>query len=176
MQASRKPRRRFAPALVITAAAAAAPACLVTSGDPKPKQPVTTDDHRATDDNTETVVHKNPPRPVDDGTANPDPADTAEDTSAHQGDPPGYQRNWTVDMQDDGSCLAYLEVSCKKGAICNPPPPQDVKCPTGITADGTMKIYAQSGSWDCFVMPAPAKCPEKATCNPPPPRATACPK
>jgi hypothetical protein len=121
-------------------------------------------------------ANHNPPMP---STHTDDPksdADANAPDETPKGDAPGYERNWSVEMQTDGSCLAYLQVSCKKGQTCNPPRPSAVSCPTGITADGPMKVHAASGSWDCFVTPAASKCPPKATCNPPPPKATACPK
>lgn len=161
MQASRKPRRAFAAPLVLTIAAA--PACVV-SGDPKP----------ATTPPPDPVLVSNPPPPPEHTqpppAAQPDPAPPAAEP------PPAYQRNWTVMLEDSGDCLAYADVQCKKGATCNPPPPQPVACPAGIQKGAPVKIYAQANTWDCYIMPPEVKCPEKATCNPPPPRKTACPK
>lgn len=164
MQASRKPRRAFAVPLVMTVAAM--PACIVT--EPKPAQPqtggTTTRDHRP----PPPTRHENPPPPSTDPTPiDPVPA---------QVEAPDYHRNWTVSLQKDGTCEAYMAVECKKGATCNPPPPQPIACPEGITAARPVDIFASAGSWDCYIKPPESKCPEKATCNPPPPRKTACPK
>jgi hypothetical protein len=188
MQASRRPRRSFAaPLVLITAvsAGAAAPGCLVTtkSSDPATKDhrkvEPTTDDHRG--DTVPTSAGHNPPRPTGntgdpmaDGNAGNAPDDSPK--AEPQGDPPMYQRDWSISLESDGSCLATLQIACKKGQTCNPPKPVATTCPTGITADGYMHVYAQSGSWDCYIVPAATKCPEKATCNPPPPKKTACPQ
>jgi hypothetical protein len=149
MQASRRPRRAFAAAFV---AIAAAPACIVASNDPAPPRqppPPAEEDHR---------VVANPPVPQ------PEQATYDSDTT------------WNVEMQDDGSCLAYRIVECPKGARCNPPPPSAVECPTGIALGTRVKIHASAGSAECYTMPESGSCPEKATCNPPPPRQTACPQ
>jgi hypothetical protein len=168
MQASRKPRRAFAVPLVMTVAAM--PACIVES---KPAQPTTggttTRDNR--DNRTPAPRHENPPRPTE-PTTDPTPIDPV----PAQTEAPAYHRNWTVTMQKDGTCEAYMAVECKKGATCNPPPPQPIECPSGITAARPVDIFASAGSWDCYIKPPESKCPEKATCNPPPPRKTACPQ
>jgi hypothetical protein len=180
MQASRKPRRSFAAPLVAIGAAAAIPACIFTTSSSKPPA---THDHRtdgtgsgsSTDTPPNSATH-NPPMPQHDPKDDPTSgADTAVDTSTHADPAPGYERDWTVSMNDDGSCVASLQVACKKGQTCNPPRPSQVECPKGITADGPMHIYAASGSWDCFIKFDSGSCPKGATCNPPPPKQTACP-
>jgi hypothetical protein len=189
MQASRRPRRSFAAPLILISAAAAGSACVVAST-PSSK-PVTTKDHRTTEatpedhrggDDTGPIRTNNPPPPnhtTGDHTS-PDQTgavENAPDETTHQGDAPNYQRNWSISMDADGDCFATMVVACKKGQKCDPSKPVAMaSCPVGITAGGTMSIYAQSGSWDCFIMPAASSCPEKATCNPPPPKKTACPK
>jgi hypothetical protein len=155
MQASRKPRRTFAASLVMTIAAG--PACVVSESKPAQTTPP-----------PDPVIVANPP-PPENTTPAPPPTPTQET-------PPAYQRNWTVTLEPNGNCLAYMDVQCKKGATCNPPPPQPVACPTGITAKAPIKIFAQANTWDCYITPPEVKCPEKTTCNPPPPRKTACPK
>ena len=165
MQASRKPRRAFAVPLVMTVAAL--PACIVES---KPAQP-RTGGTTSGDTRTPAPRHENPPRPQT------DPAQTTPiEPVPAQTEAPGYHRNWTVMQNDDGTCVAHLAVECKKGATCNPPPPQPIECPSGITAARPVDIFASAGSWDCYIKPPEVKCPEKATCNPPPPRKTACPQ
>jgi hypothetical protein len=166
MQASRKPRRAFAVPLVMTVAAV--PACVVTES--KPAQPRTGGTTTTTTANPP-GPHTNPPPP---DTAKPDP--TPIDPTPVQAEAPDYHRNWTVTMGSDGACAAYMKVECKTGATCNPPPPQAIECPEGITAARPVDIFASAGSWDCYIKPPEVKCPEKATCNPPPPRKTACPK
>jgi hypothetical protein len=202
MNRSRKPRRVFTAPLVMTIAALPA-ACVVTDT-PPPKQPETRD-HRGGDtdptvrDNrdgtggAETPPKiENPPRPTGDGTgagtgtgtgdgtgvgiADPKPAPDNVDPTPTQTDIPSYDRSWTVTLQDDGTCKAYYHVECKKGSTCNPPPPKAMaKCPDGITAGQSIKIYSQANTGVCYIEPPAAKCPEKATCNPPPPKKTACP-
>src|SRR5690349_8418990 len=146
MQASRKPRRTFAAAFV---AIAAAPACIVTSSDPGPKQPTSTD-HRTSPDNPPpddqpTHVVTNPPMPE---------AQTYD-----------VDTTWNVEMQDDGTCLAYRVVECVKGATCNPPRPTNVDCPTGIALGTRVKIHASAGTAECYTMPESGSCPKNATCN-----------
>ena len=167
MQASRKPRRAFAVPLVMTVAAL--PACIVES---KPAQP-TTGGTASGDTRTPPPRHENPPRPqTDPKQVEPTPIEPL----PAQTEAPAYHRNWTVMQQKDGTCQAYLAVECKKGATCNPPPPQPIECPSGITAARPVDIFASAGSWDCYIKPPEVTCPEKATCNPPPPRKTACPQ
>ena len=166
MQASRKPRRAFAVPLVMTIAAA--PACVVKDDSPP-----------ASSSGPTVRTHENPPRPdpaPQPDPARPDPDPTPIEPTPVQTKAPDYHRNWTVMMNDDGTCAAYMAVECKKGATCNPPPPTAIACPEGITTARPVDIFASAGSWDCYVKPPEVKCPEKATCNPPPPRKTACPK
>ncbi len=196
MQSSRKPRRVFAAPLVLTVAAL--PACFVSS-DPKPAQPVTRD-HRAGDtqtadtrdgtrDHTDEpgVIVANPPPPdggpvaTDDPKGpklpdpkTPDPKDpgTTDQTPATA---PTYPRSWTVSLQKDGTCTAFLHVDCKKGQTCNPPPPQPTPCPSGITIDRPINVHAAANSTVCYIDPPESKCPTGATCNPPPPKKVSCP-
>jgi hypothetical protein len=129
-------------------AIAAAPACVVTPSNSDPAQP-----------------KQPPPKAEDHRTPHTNPPAV-----------PDYERSWNVEMQDDGSCLAFGIVECGKGAVCNPPAPQEVECPVGIALGTRVKIHAAAGSLDCYTMPEGGTCPENATCNPPPPRQTACPK
>ena len=179
MQASRKPRRAFAAPLVMTIAGSA---CVVTtppdqtSPPPPPpdrEQPQGNNDRPPPPDHTPGPVVSNPPRPQPQPDPQPQPQPQPD---PQQGTPPDYQRNWTVKLDSDGACRAYVEVHCKKGATCNPPPPRKIECPTGISVDRPVQVYAQAGSWDCYAVLESAKCPEKATCNPPPPRKTQCPQ
>jgi hypothetical protein len=181
MQASRRPRRAFAAPLVMTVAAI--PACVVSQSDGPTTPPphggaAESRDHRGEGGDAPDVV-ANPPRPVaGDARVRSDVAVTERlELAEEPGDPaPSYERNWTVRIDAKGACLAYQDVQCPTGATCNPPPPQPVACPAGITVDRPVHIFAQAGSHDCYVMPAPVRCPERATCNPPPPRKTACPR
>jgi hypothetical protein len=146
----------FAAPLVVTAAL---PACLVTTTSNPPGQQVVTHDHRTdpgsgsgSASGTNISVSHNPPAP-----------------------PPGVQRNWDVSMKPDGTCQAQAILECKEGMKCNPPMPVAIKCPDGITASETMRVYAQANSWDCYRQ-IDVQCPKPpATCNPPPPVQTACP-
>lgn len=177
MNASRLPRRAFAAPLVMTIAAAPA-ACVVTS-DPAPRNTGTTTtttggtpdtrDHR--EGQPDTVVIANPPPPKPEPEAQPEPPPPPPEPQA----PPDHRRDWTVTLNADGTCAAFMDVKCVPNATCNPPPPQKVECPAGITADRPMQLYAMADSNECWIAPPSAKCPPKATCNPPPPRKHACP-
>lgn len=163
MHSSRTPRRSFAAPLVMTIAAI--PACLVTSKPPPSNQPEPqVRDHRKGDETT-TVTHENPPRP-----------DSVEHTPTPDQQAPDHDRKWTVMIDQAGACTAMGEMSCPANATCNPPPPSMVACPSGITVDRPVQIWASAGSNDCYITVAAAKCPAKATCNPPPPQKTACPQ
>lgn len=150
-----KPRRSFAAPLILTVAAV--PACVVatkptnTPG-PEAKQPEQRD-HRD-------KGHENPPGPHE----NP-PAPNVNE----------YDQSWQVRLADDGSCLAYGEVSCEPGMSCNPPRPRPVVCPEGIAAGESYSLWANAGEIGCFTSP-PTSCPANATCNPPPPQAIDCPQ
>jgi hypothetical protein len=43
---------------------------------------------------------------------------------------PDAPAGWSVEKNPDGSCTAYAPLPpCPQGSFCNPPPPQQVKCP-----------------------------------------------
>ena len=176
MTPSRTPRRAFAAPLVMTIAAL--PACVVASSKPgtgnQPEPHVR--DHRAgaDGDKTATKTHENPPRPTSvDHTQTADPGTT---TKTPESTAPDHDRSWTVSMAKDGTCSAMGETSCPANAKCNPPPPTVVACPSNVTVDKPVKVWASAGSNDCYVNLDAGKCPAKATCNPPPPQKTACPQ
>jgi hypothetical protein len=158
MQASRRPRRRFAAPLVMTTIAAV-PACIFGSGSPSPAP--------------EPIVHRNPPQPVP---PDPTPTELTEPTEPAETEPVAEQdRQWTVHVDSTGACRASMTVQCPQKGTCNPPPPRQVDCPDGIEVGKPLTIVAWEGQAGCYILPEPVSCPKDATCNPPPPRRTACP-
>ncbi len=64
----------------------------------------------------------------------PKPLETP--VSVHDSNLPEAPKGWRVDKESDGSCRAYSPPpSCPRGARCNPPPPQTVKCPKVLPKD-----------------------------------------
>jgi hypothetical protein len=174
--AARTPRRSFATPFVVTLAAA--PACYVQSAppaEPAPQQQqqnapgaVVANPPRP----QPTPAVTNPPRPVD----RPSPADPQQTTVvANPPRPtgPAAGTTWHVFRTKDG-CEAALDVSCPKGATCNPPPPQTYDC-EGLSINKPITIVSE-GEGICHVQPEPVHCPPGAVCNPPRPRRVACPQ
>jgi hypothetical protein len=193
--AARTPRRSFATPFVVTLAAA--PACYVQSA---PQQP-----EPAPQQNAPGTVVANPPRPQEQPVAQTPPPDTRPNpvvmNPPRPADPqptpvvmnpprpsppvgqsppgsisggPAAGTTWHVFKTKDG-CEAAIDVSCPKGATCNPPPPQKYDCPDGIVTGKPMTIVSE-GENICHVAVDPPSCPKGAMCNPPRPRRVTCPQ
>jgi hypothetical protein len=167
--AARTPRRSFATPFVVTLAAA--PACYVQSApppaEPVPQQqaaPATVVANPPRPQPTPAVT--NPPRPVE-------PPATTVVTNPPRPTGPAAGTTWHVFKTKDG-CEAALDVSCPKGATCNPPPPQKYDC-EGLSIGKPITIVSE-GEGICHVQPEPVHCPPGAMCNPPRPRRVACPQ
>jgi hypothetical protein len=145
---ARSPRRTFANPFVLTLAALPVAACTVQTA-PPPQGPTTT----TTTANTNTAQV---------GMGAPG-ADSSNDLK------------WNVTRRGT-TCDAYAQVSCPKGMMCNPPPPQKYTCPPQLADGGSMSIIQRTGMGDCYVDFGEVKCPPNATCNPPRPEKVACPK
>lgn len=197
---ARRPRTRFAAPLVITLAVA--PACVIrTRSSVPPPSGGQVEDHRG--DDTATPI-ANPPRPIDgNGAAGsstplvpvtdpPPPAvtqgtptgptppikqtDPVLDTVQAGPSPSSATTTWRVVLGSDRSCSAVMDVRCPPApATCNPPRPQAVTCPEGITATSRVSIQELSPGSCYVVWPAPA-CPTGMACNPPRPQKTDCPR
>jgi len=166
--AARTPRRSFAAPFVITLATA--PACYVSSAPPPQQPPAAPPAEQAPPQNAPAVVVANPPRPQPD--PQPTPAVVMNPPRPQPAEPAGTR--WHVFRSGDG-CEAAVSVDCPKGAMCNPPPPQKVDCPPGLTMPKGLDIVSQ-GDGTCVVEPEPMNCPPHAMCNPPRPRSVSCPK
>ena len=201
--AARTPRRSFAAPFVVTLAAA--PACYVSSAPPPQSPPTAEPAAQPPPQNAPGAVVANPPRPQPDpqtqpaspppnpsvvhnpprpqhvditplNPAAPQPASPPPNPSVVMNPPrpAAAGTTWHVFKTSDG-CEAALNVSCPKGAMCNPPPPAKVDCPDGLTMPKGMNIVSQ-GDGTCIVQPEPVSCPPHAVCNPPRPRSVSCPK
>ena len=107
-----------------------------------------------------TVDHREPVHP------NPPPAPTT------SGPPAG--QTWNVVAQNDGTCLAEMNVDCPPApSTCNPPAPMHVACPDG--ADKIQYTIRTEDGGTCVLVAPPADCPANVRCNPPPPRTVDCP-
>mgnify|MGYP001238727487 CR=1 FL=1 len=85
----------------------------VTTGNPPPPDPTAAQEPTS-----------NPPGPTDDGDAEPESdADGAPE-------PTGVQSKEKIVDNGDGTCSRYYEVDCPPNVACNPPPPEQVPCPT----------------------------------------------
>jgi hypothetical protein len=177
--AARTPRRSFATPFVVTLAAA--PACYVQSA-PPPNEPVPQQQQQQQQQNAPGAVVANPPRPQPveptptPAVTNPprpvDPPATTVVTNPPRPTGPAAGTTWHVFKTKDG-CEAALDVSCPKGATCNPPPPQTYDC-EGLSITKPITIVSE-GEGICHVQPEPVHCPPGAMCNPPRPRRVACP-
>ena len=175
---ARTPRRSFAAPFVVTLAAV--PACYVQSAPPA-AQPEPTPQQ-----NAPATVVANPPRPQQEPveqqptTVVANPPRPQEPPPTHTMNPPrptgpAAGTTWHVFKTKDG-CEAALDVSCPKGATCNPPPPHAYTCPASLADGETLKIVKPAGSNVCQVDYGPMSCPPNTVCNPPRPRTIACPK
>jgi hypothetical protein len=140
----------------------------------------------------------NPPRPT--GQPDPQPLPPVMNPPPPQVDPAPHKRPpirnpprptpqrqqpapqeaaWTVFKSNDG-CMAVIKVECpraepgKPQPTCNPPPPFNYACPTGVSLDKPITIVTFGDS--CIIQREPIACPPKVMCNPPRPQTVTCPK
>ena len=113
----------------------------------------------------------------------PPPSDAAVAIAAPEPDaaPAVAARQWQVMRKPDGTCEAFDDpcsrMQRKPGdpiPPCNPPPPQQIKCPPFVTTTSTVTIVQQPNGV-CVVDAPPMKCPPNAKCNPPEPAVVDCP-
>lgn len=165
--AARSPRRTFANPFVVTLAAITPLAATTVFAEPdtKPSPP-----------------SKNPPAPKPEAKPNPKTVNPPPPKPVPKPEPAKFERHWTVSkIKGKASCEADPDADCPKPEpgkprhTCNPPPPIDYACPSGLADGETLKIVLRVGATECFQERAPTTCPPNAKCNPPPPRKLACP-
>ena len=174
--AARTPRRSFATPFVVTLAAA--PACYVQSAPPPPAEPAPQQQQNAPGtvvanpprpqpvEQQPTPAVSNPPRPVA-------PPATTVVTNPPRPTGPAAGTTWHVFKTKDG-CEAALNVSCPKGAMCNPPPPQKYDC-EGLSIAKPITIVSE-GEGICHVQPEPRALPAGRDVQPAAAAAVACPQ
>lgn len=179
---AKTPRRTFAAPLVVTLALPVAGACVVTSGKTAPPPGGNTTDHRTGGGDTAVnppTPHVNPPRTAPDPNTAPntDPSsNTVQQTDPATPTQQAELRTWHVYKQGGSSdCYAVQNVSCPKGATCNPPPPTKLeRCPSGLEMPQGLTIREDSANSCAIYYPMP-ECPKDMSCNPPRPQTITCP-
>lgn len=174
--AARTPRRSFAAPFVVTLAAGSA--CYVQSSPPRqgpPPQPPPTTSQPTQPGPQPPPVIVNPPRPTQPTTTQTEPPPPPSPTPTPPPVAPTSQK-WSVYKTKDGTCMAAVNVECRKGATCNPPPPFKYDCPPNMSLEQPVTVALMPDGQSCQVEYPMPKCPQGVACNPPRPTPVACPK
>ncbi len=160
-----RPRRRFAPSLVVTlattAAASMVPAC---GGEPQiygPNPPQPTAVPTQHDPLTEAAASASA-TPTSDPVIPPPAVATATPTAK-------VGSSWTI-TRDGSQCSAAVDESCPPGDSCNPPRPRPYACPKDALFPA--QLTQAVGAKTCVITYREfhtTTCPPHVMCNPPPP-------